>query len=79
MRAYQVLPLRVRVDLGAMAMKEFPKAQALLASQIVLSNIQDTPEGNTPLQRCIWHIRQPQSIGLYIYIYIYSKLHSQPH
>ena len=30
---YQVLPFRARVDLGAMAMKEysaFPKAQALL-------------------------------------------------
>ena len=44
---YQVLPLRVRVDLGAMAMKAystFPKAPALLElhSQIGLCHIQDT-------------------------------------
>ena len=44
---YQVLPLRARVDLGAMAMKgysKFPKAPALLEPhhQIVLCHIQDT-------------------------------------
>ncbi len=53
-----MLPLRARVDLGAMAMKghsEFPKAPALLElhHQIVYCHIQDTPGGGVlPLCRC---------------------------
>ena len=49
---YQVLPLRARVDLGAMAMKgysAFPKAPALLEPhhQIVQCHIQDTHSGES--------------------------------
>ena len=65
----QVLTLRVRVDLGAMAVKEystFPKAPALLEPhhQIVLNYIQDTLWGSvTPLHRSSRGILQPQLTG----------------
>ena len=64
-----MLPLRARVDLGAMAMKRysaFPKAPALLEPhyQIVLCHIQDTRWASlTPLQRCSRCIQQPQPTG----------------
>ena len=64
---YQVLPLRAREELGAMAMKgfsEFLKAPALLEShhQIVSWYIRDTRFGSlTPRQRCSQYILQPQS------------------
>ena len=58
-----------RVDLEAMAMKEysaFPKAPVLLEHhhQIVLCHNQDTRGGGlVPLQRCGCCILQPQLIG----------------
>ena len=64
-----MLPLRVRVDLGAMAMKgyyAFSKAPASMEPQhhIVLCHIQDTRwEGLAPLQRCSQCILQPQPTG----------------
>ena len=64
-----MLPLRARVDLGAMAMKRysaFPKAPALLEPhhQIVKCHIQDTRwGGHTPLQRSSRCILQPQPTG----------------
>ena len=69
MGPYQVLPFRVSVDLGAMAMKgysAFPKAPALLEPhyQTVLCHIQDTRWGGlTLLQRCSRCILQPQPTG----------------
>ncbi len=78
---YQVLPLRARVDLGAMVMKgfsAFSKAPASLERQhqIVWCHILDTHGGGglTSLQRCSQYILQPQPTGqeiIYIYIYIY--------
>ena len=73
--AYQVLPRRARVDLGAMAIKgysAFPKAPATLEPQhqIVLCYIQDTHwRGFTPLQGSSRCILQPQPTGQYICIF----------
>ena len=64
---YQVSPLRVRVDLGAIAMKgysTFPKALALLEShhQIVSCHIRDNCwRSLLPLQKYSRCILQPQS------------------
>ena len=66
---YQVLPLQVRVDQGAIAMKgysTFPKAPALLQPhhEIVYCNMQDTRWGSfTLLKRSSWCILQPQPNG----------------
>ena len=80
MGPYQMLPLWVRVDPGAMRMKghsAFPKDLALREYhyQIVKCHIQDTRCGVgcfTPLQRCSWYILQPKPTGLSI---IYSKMY----
>ena len=61
-----MLPLRARVNLGAMAMKRysaFPKAPALLEPhhRIVQCHIQG---GSYPLQKCSRCILLPQSAGL---------------
>ena len=67
--SYQVLQLRAREDLVAIAMKRYsasPKAQALLKPhhQIVLCHILDTCWGSlTPLQKCSQCILQPQLTG----------------
>ena len=64
-----MLPFRVRVDLGAIAMKgysAFPTATASLDShrQIVSCHIQDTSQRClTLLQRCSQCILQPRSTG----------------
>ena len=63
-----MLPFRVRVDLGVMAMNgfsAFPKALLEPYNQIVKCHIQDTRwEGLTPLQRSSRCILQPQLTGL---------------
>ena len=75
MGPYQVLPLQVRVDLGARVMKRysvFPKAPALLERhhQICLMSYPEHSRrgwggvGHTPVQRCSWYILQPQLTGL---------------
>ena len=67
---YQVLPLRARVDLGAMALKIYStilKAPALVEPrhQIVQCPIQDTRwESFTRLQRCSRSIQLLQPTGL---------------
>ena len=76
---YQILPLRAREDLEAMAMMGYstiPKAPTLLATNhlIVLCNIQDARCGGLkPLQ---WHSRcilQPQMNRLEIkFLYSYQ-------
>ena len=69
MGPYQVLHLRARVDLGAMAMKgysAFPKVPALLKPhhRIVSYHLQDIHWGSiTPLQRYNRCILQPQLTG----------------
>ena len=66
---YQVLPLRARVDLGAMSMKRystFLKVPVLLEShhQSVYCHIQDTCRARViPLQRCSRCILQLQPTG----------------
>ena len=73
---YQVQPLRVKVDLGAIAMKEysaFPKLPALLKPhcQIILCYILFTRwRGLTLLQRCNRCILQPQPTGFRLGRYI---------
>ena len=47
---YQVLPLRVRVNLGAMAMKSYSASPKIALLE--------------PLQRCSQSILQPQPTGL---------------
>ena len=64
-----MLSLRVRVDMGAMAMvgySTFPKAPGLEPHhQVILCHAQDTPRGElTPLQRCCRRVLQPQPTGL---------------
>ena len=70
--AYHVLTLRVRVDLGAIAMKgysTFPKFSRLQPRhQIILCHIQDTRVCGgvlPPIQRCNRCILQPQPTGLW--------------
>ena len=62
-----MLPLRARVDLGAMAMKgysAFPKAPALTIRLFsVISRTFVREGGLTPLQRCSQCILQPQPTG----------------
>ena len=69
MRPCQVLPLRIRMNLGAWAMKEYsatPKAPALPEPhRIVSCHIRDPCCGGlTLLQRCSRCILQPQLTGL---------------
>ena len=62
-RPYQMLPLRARVDLGAMSINKIP---ALLEPhhQIFSCHMQNTRWGSlTILQRCSWCILQPQLTG----------------
>ena len=72
MGPYQVLPLRSRVDLGAMAMKgysAFPKSPSLLEPlhQIVLCHILDTLWKNlSPMQRSSQCILLLQPSGPYL-------------
>ena len=67
-----MLPLRIRVNPGAMAMKgyfAFPDPKALLKTrnQIVLCYIQDTRwESLNPLLRCNRRILQPQPTTQFI-------------
>ena len=74
-RPYQMLPLRVKMDLGAMAMKGysiFPKCPRLLPHyQIVLCHIRTLVEGSYPsagMQSV--YSKAPADWAVYIYIYI---------
>ena len=65
-----MLPLRIRVDPGTMAMKgysAFPKAPPLLElnPQIVISWTPVVRGVLTPLQRSSWCVLQPQSTRQY--------------
>ena len=75
--SYQVLPIRARVDLGAMAMKgysAFTKAPALLEPhhQIVQCHLQDIRWGGclTPLQR---RSRSIQRLHIIIFKRLYGS------
>ena len=82
--SYQVLPLRARVDLGAMAMKGFSAFPKATASDCLVS-YQDTRWGRvlplcreevgvfySPRRRGKSVLRHP--VYIYIYIYIYKSL-----
>ena len=84
-----MLPLRVRVDLGAMAMKgysTFPKTPALLESLIrVFSIISRTFVGRSysstemqsmySLARADWDEKRKTYIYIYVFIYIYIYIY----
>ena len=80
MGPYQVLPLRTREELGAMAVKgysTFPKAPALLKPhhQIVSCHKQDSLwESLTLLLRCSWCILQPQPTGPLSFVVIQNSI-----
>ena len=77
--SYQMLPLQVRVDLGAMVMNgysTFPKSPWLeFHYQIVLCHISDIRRGSfTPLQICLLCMLQPQPNGLLISSCLFKML-----